>query len=325
MKHNVLISRLCSGEVRNNYDIAKNIYRLNKDSEFTKTQKKYYKRVFFIGGRNTINSKLGREYQLFLNRIIRDAIKTDGRYSEMVLSKPEGATNKDLYSINIILYDIFIRDTYIKLQSETNLIRRIVPIGFKYASYQDGSVRIDKGDVVLDIGAGEGFFSLFSVGMGASKVISFEPSSSSREKLESNILNNNLHGSIIVEALALSDKEGDMLLYSEKNYYAGTTLSQKHAGIIVGSEDISCTTLDAFMGNNKSKIDFIKIDTVGFEMNVLAGAENTLRKYLPKIVISNYNGEEGLTNIRHFFTNISKTYDIWQKGMNIFAFSTPIE
>jgi hypothetical protein len=53
------------------------------------------------------------------------------------------------------------------------------------------------------------------------------------------------------------------------------------------TEIIKITKLDTHIENNKgtfSAIDFIKIDTEGFEYDVLLGAKNTIMKYKPKFV-----------------------------------------
>lgn len=47
-------------------------------------------------------------------------------------------------------------------------------------------------------------------------------------------------------------------------------------------------TLDQF---NLSDIDYIKIDVDGYELNVLQGSVNTIKKYLPLIVLEQENNE----------------------------------
>jgi hypothetical protein len=52
------------------------------------------------------------------------------------------------------------------------------------------------------------------------------------------------------------------------------------------SVSVRMTTVDSYASNQKlSRVDFIKIDVEGFEMEVLSGAENALLKYRPMLCV----------------------------------------
>lgn len=53
--------------------------------------------------------------------------------------------------------------------------------------------------------------------------------------------------------------------------------------------EISTTTLDTFVTHNSLAVDIIKIDTEGWERQVLEGAAETLRRDHPTIVMSAYH------------------------------------
>ena len=55
-------------------------------------------------------------------------------------------------------------------------------------------------------------------------------------------------------------------------------------------EEFVITTIDDFVkGNNLSRVDFIKADIEGFERHMLAGAQETLARFSPKLELCTYN------------------------------------
>ena len=68
---------------------------------------------------------------------------------------------------------------------------------------------------------------------------------------------------------------------------------------------MKCETLDSFVKNyNLNKIDFIKIDVEGHELNVLEGAVTTLKKFKPSMLIEIEQRHHN-KNIDHIFSFIS--------------------
>ncbi len=60
-----------------------------------------------------------------------------------------------------------------------------------------------------------------------------------------------------------------------------------------GDQEVTMITIDDFVCNNKLSIGLIKLDVEGFELNVINGAINTIKKFKPILSISIYhNGEE---------------------------------
>ena len=58
-----------------------------------------------------------------------------------------------------------------------------------------------------------------------------------------------------------------------------------HKGIAKSAEDISAITLDYFAEKKEiSKLDLIKIDTDGYELEVLKGGKKILSKLRPKVI-----------------------------------------
>ncbi|MFD2201428.1 FkbM family methyltransferase [Shivajiella indica] len=147
---------------------------------------------------------------------------------------------------------------------------------------------LQKGNTVVDIGANQGEYSLWSARIVGKegKVYAFEPLSSIFGRLQENIaLNPDLQKTIIPVHLGLSDKKGTLKLYSSDLSNEGVNTLYKEEGSVF-LEDIELSTLDQEwekIGN--PKLDLLKIDVEGAELPVLLGAEKTIAKFLPIIFL----------------------------------------
>ena len=102
---------------------------------------------------------------------------------------------------------------------------------------------------------------------------------------------------------ALWDKR--TTLYFEKKGSA-SSITQK-SDIVIKSE-----TIDEF--SKHKKIDFIKLDVEGAELNVLKGALKTIQKDRPFLAISIYHSIEDFIFLTHFIIKNTKNY-IYKIGM----------
>lgn len=135
---------------------------------------------------------------------------------------------------------------------------------------------IKKGDVVLDIGAHIGYFTLiFAKLVGEKgKVIAFEPGPDNFTLLKKNVAINGYRNVVLVPK-AVSNKTGKIRLYLHES-------SARHKIYDSGGDSkfiaIEATRLDDYFKNRDSKIDFIKIDTEGAEFFGLQGMLNLIKK-----------------------------------------------
>ena len=79
----------------------------------------------------------------------------------------------------------------------------------------------------------------------------------------------------------------------------------------------SLDTLDNFIKRNRkiinSKIDLIKIDTEGFELEVLRGAEKTIKQLKPKYIQLEYNWHHLFKNTNlYYFSRVLKDYNTFK-------------
>lgn len=126
--------------------------------------------------------------------------------------------------------------------------------------------------VALDIGANVGLWSRDLV-KHFTQVVAFEPVAMFRECLERNVFAKNLD----IKPIALGDQEGMIkMIITEGN--TGHT----HVDPNSVNGDIKIVKLDSL---ELPVVDYMKIDCEGFEYRVLQGAEQTIRRCCPVVVI----------------------------------------
>jgi len=144
---------------------------------------------------------------------------------------------------------------------------------------------IREGDTVIDIGSNLGLFTLIlSDLIGANgKVYSFEPSTVLFDKLSKNLQLNNLNN-VGAFKLGIGRKEDEIELYFNPQQGGLSSIVERVSENCI-SEQIRIITLDKFTNDFTEKISFIKIDTEGYEPEVLIGGINLIQKDKPVIYI----------------------------------------
>jgi FkbM family methyltransferase len=128
------------------------------------------------------------------------------------------------------------------------------------------------GDVVLDVGANVGAYSLlFALWAGPSgRVFAFEPGSAARAGLEAHVRRNHLP--VTICPLAVSDVVGRAAFTTDAPSGANAL-----ATVTTGrTEEVATTTIDAFCLERGIQPDVIKIDVEGAELQVLRGARRVI-------------------------------------------------
>lgn len=143
---------------------------------------------------------------------------------------------------------------------------------------------IKPGMIVADIGANFGYYTLqFGRLVGKSGyVYAFEPVDRYRIRLLEHLKMNNI---INVEVInkALSNKQGKAQIFVGECSGTFHWCSQQRAEEV---QEVLITTLDTFVKENKiQKLDFLKVDLDGHEPMFLEGAQNTLTKLKPIVLI----------------------------------------
>lgn len=163
---------------------------------------------------------------------------------------------------------------------------------------------IKPGDVVVDAGAYRGLFTIIAsklVGR-SGKVVSFEPDTENYKKLLNSIKQYRLKN-VIPSRKGLWSRD-KVLKFS--NVHAGdSTVYTKKGDRTV---NINCVSLDNEVKRlGIKKVNFIKMDIEGAELEALKGSLNLLQKNDVKLVIASYhklNGKKTFASVEHFLKNL---------------------
>lgn len=143
---------------------------------------------------------------------------------------------------------------------------------------------IDRG-LMVDVGAHFGS-SLAPFANSGWHVFAFEPDSKNREKLSS------AYGefeNVVIDSRAISNcVQESVTLYRSEESTGISGLSSFHSSHQPG-EEVSVTTLEKFFdeqGGREQNVDFLKIDTEGFDMRVLEGLP--LSKISPRMILCEF-------------------------------------
>jgi FkbM family methyltransferase len=189
--------------------------------------------------------------------------------------------------------DDFDNDQTFYCRLDSHIASRI----FWYGMYSRPSLRllsrlVGSEDVVMDIGANEGEHTVFCAKrLTKGRVFSFEPNIAMRERLTRNIAANGFDN-VTVVPMALSDRRGEMVLYSAHERFSdgsyndglATLFAREGVADLLGS--VAVTTLDEFVQEQGlDRVDILKIDVEGAEYSVLSGGLSVLRRFQPLIIL----------------------------------------
>lgn len=170
---------------------------------------------------------------------------------------------------------------------------------------------IRSGDTFVDIGTNIGEHTLFNsrlVGEGG-HIVSFEPIIRLFDQLTKSIRINDMQNVKAINA-ACGEHEQDMTIYLRDKNIGGSSLvpfMEKEGE----KEVIHIITADSILKDFK-QIDFIKIDTEGYEYETLLGLEQTLKRCSPSLLIE-YSPIFYIHNATDKKHNGLKTVELLQK------------
>jgi FkbM family methyltransferase len=199
------------------------------------------------------------------------------------------------------------RFRWIRLATSAYLLVDIVDLlGFLY--FQEGGFfertttnflieNLRAGEVFIDVGANCGYYSIMAASIvgEAGKVYAFEPNPEISQLLEKSATKNGFKDRIFLFNLALSDRESESanLYVSQELRNSGLSSlnlweSHRNAGWLADNKVIKIQTsrFDTWMKSvSLTRIDMMKIDVEGAELEMINGMEETLRNLRPRCII----------------------------------------
>jgi FkbM family methyltransferase len=167
---------------------------------------------------------------------------------------------------------------------------------FALGSFEPQTLRLIKrlvkpGDTVFDIGANIGAHTLhLAKQVGATgRVIAIEPTDWAYAKLLRNIeLNTSLKEVTTTIQAALCSNGGEVPSEFHSSWSLSSSLERHpiHMGVLKSASNSISSTLDALAQSLEiNRLDLIKIDVDGFEVEVFNGAREIIQRFLPVIVL----------------------------------------
>jgi len=145
--------------------------------------------------------------------------------------------------------------------------------------------RFAKGGSVVDAGANLGFFSFLAYCYGAQKIYAFEPVKATYSILENYIRQNKLEGIVTCVNKALGSEDGEAMIRYDSRGDLTAALSGAEGKAM--AETVQVVKLDSFLGSEA--VAFIKMDTEGYEAEIIQGAKGAIARFKPAMCLSAYH------------------------------------
>lgn len=292
----LFVSTACAALPAYLFEKNKQPWSLVYDLIFISSEKRYAKSISYIRKYFQIENIEGKNILVTLGKI-------RFVFPDSYLEKP-----KVFVAVLMLYYDIIYPDT----------VKHRIPLLVHEGPYEEAGVTIDAGDIVFDIGANIGMFSFFALPkVGTSgKIYAFEPIPNVREILENSKKYNPGADTVIELApFAIGDKDTKTTFDYSLEEIGGTLLTESDRKI-----EVNVTSIDNFVReHNVQKVDFIKMDIEGMERHALKGAEETIKKYKPKLAICIYHLEDDPEVIRGIIEAARSDYQFYTTDFKIFA------
>ncbi len=151
---------------------------------------------------------------------------------------------------------------------------------------------VREGDVVLDCGANVGTFTRTALEAGASKVVAFEIDPRNAECLRRNFQKEAAEGRVVVVAQGVWSREGtvEVRVYSNSNWSTAAMPERPETQEKPRLVKLPVTRIDTVVAElGLERVDFIKMDVEGAEVEALQGARTTLQRFRPRLSVATEN------------------------------------
>ncbi|MCI0707129.1 MAG: FkbM family methyltransferase [Ignavibacteriae bacterium] len=190
---------------------------------------------------------------------------------------------------------------------ETNLIKK----------------EVKAGDVILDIGANIGYYTLIFARLvgDTGKVFAFEPDPTNFSLLKKNVEINGYKNVILIQK-AVSNKSETLKLYLCEDNRGDHRIYD--SGDSRQSVEIESLVMDEYFQHNGQKINFIKMDIQGAELRAVSGMANILKQNKSVKIISEFwpyglttSGASPVVYLELFTNNGFKLYELNEKNKKL--------
>ena len=152
--------------------------------------------------------------------------------------------------------------------------------------YGRGVMGVRSGDVVLDGGANVGVFTRKALNAGARTVVAVEPAPENVESLRRNFAQEIASGRVVIQAVGLWNQPAELPLRVDAGNSARNSFVMDF-GPAASTVMVPLRTIDSIVESLAlTKVDFIKLDIEGAEKNAIAGANQTMARFHPRLAVA---------------------------------------
>lgn len=197
------------------------------------------------------------------------------------------------------------------ISSELMMFKSHEPITTKLFSKE-----LYEGMTCLDVGSNIGYYVLLESRLvgDTGRIISIEPSPTNFKYLEKNLALQNNHN-VECYNFAAGDKEGKVRFFVNnksngcKVLREGQVHPHEDLGTII---EVPVRTLDNLVDELElSRLDLIRMDVEGYELHILKGMKQILKKFQPQIQLELHKRQLGIDGTKEFFEIIQELgYDV---------------
>ena len=181
------------------------------------------------------------------------------------------------------------------------------------ARYASGAVAVAPGDVVVDIGANIGEFSV-AAGRTAARVLALEPDPSAFDCLARNTA---AQDHVTPRAVAVTEADGPVTFYLAPGTSDSSLLRPE---IVADAREVEGRRLATLMAEEGlSRIDFLKLEAEGFEPEILRASVEVLpcvRKVAVDASPERHGAPTGAACVEILR---AQGFEVWQEGWMVFA------
>ena len=231
----------------------------------------------------------------------------------------ERATIKTSWDWHLNLYELAGVNEPLRLHAHPlNILNTFLLEQYLYR-HGDRRISVERDDVVIDAGGCWGDTALYfadRVGAGG-KVFSWEFVPQNLDIFRRNLaLNPKLEHVVSILQNACGDRSGEVIQYCPDG--PATSLKQGDDQAQDGLE-VQTVSIDDFVKQEKlTRLNYIKMDIEGSELKALQGAEETLRRFKPKLAIALYHKEDDFLTIPAYLDRLGLQYKFFLDHFTIY-------
>jgi len=171
-------------------------------------------------------------------------------------------------------------------------------------------------DVVFDCGACEGLFTVKAIEKGAGKVYCFEPGRKLADCLRAGIGREITDNRVEIAEMLLGSVNGELMFMEDPANPSVGRILPAGAAKDASAYPVKITTIDDFCTEKSlGRLDYIKADVEGAEVDLVRGASKSIERFGPRLAIAVYHEPGNAREIISLVRNIDRRYTFRLKGL----------